>query len=96
MKRKSIEQELTIDEDYRKMLTNKLQRAFFPINEKTSFKINQLFRELTKNKKRIKNKYNELITKHVLRWFFLNFGLWPLELLIFDLNIGFLVNNCMF
>ncbi len=50
MKKKSIEQELTIDGDYRKMVTNKLQRAFFPINEKTSFKINQLFRELTKNK----------------------------------------------
>ena len=38
------------------MLTNKLQRAFFPINEKTSFKINQLFRELTKNKKKQKIK----------------------------------------
>ena len=38
MKKKSIEQELTIDGDYRKMVTNKLQRAFFPINEKTSFK----------------------------------------------------------
>ena len=30
------------------------------------------------------------------RYFFLFFGLWTLELLNFDLRIGFLVNNCIF
>tara|TARA_X000001036_G_scaffold384515_1_gene378527 strand:- start:125 stop:1174 length:1050 start_codon:yes stop_codon:yes gene_type:complete len=47
----SIQRELIIDEDYRKLAPNKMQRAFFPINEKTTFKINQLFRELTKDRK---------------------------------------------
>ena len=47
----SIEQTLVIDEDYRKIGVRKLERFFFPLNEKTTFKINQIFRELTKNKK---------------------------------------------
>ena len=50
IKKNSIQKELIIDEDYRKLLSNKLQRSFHPINEKTKFKINQLFRELTKGK----------------------------------------------
>ena len=50
IKKNSLQKELVVDEDYRKLGSNKLQRAFFPINERTSFKINQLFRELTKNK----------------------------------------------
>ncbi len=51
IKKFSIEHELIIDEDYRKIGITKLERFFFPLNEKTNFKINQLFRELTKNKK---------------------------------------------
>ena len=35
----------------RKLLLNKSQRAFYPLNERTSFKVNKFFRELTKNKK---------------------------------------------
>ena len=50
IKENCIQRELIIDEDYRKLASNKMQRAFFPINEKTTFKINQLFRELTKDK----------------------------------------------
>ena len=50
IKENSIQKELFIDDDYRKLAKNKMQRAFFPINEKTTFKINQLFRELTKDK----------------------------------------------
>ena len=45
------ENELVIDEDYRKSKSNMLDRFFFPLNKKTNFKINQLFRKLTKNKK---------------------------------------------
>ena len=44
-----LQHELIIDEDYRKK--KKIERSFFPINEETSFKINQLFRKLTKEKK---------------------------------------------
>ena len=51
IKKNSIQKELIIDEDYRKLLSNKLQRSFYPLNEKTKFKINQLYRELTKGKK---------------------------------------------
>ena len=50
IKNYSIEQELVIEDDYRKLGADKLQRAFHPINEKTTFKINKIFRELTKNK----------------------------------------------
>ena len=52
MKKNSLQKELIINEDYRKAGSDKLQRAFFPINEKNTFKINQFFRELTKNSKK--------------------------------------------
>jgi len=58
IKKHSIQKELTIDEDYRKIGSNKLQRAFSPINERNTFKINQIFRELTKNSQKQKIKLN--------------------------------------
>ena len=51
IKKNSTEHELIIDEDYRKKGIKKLERYFHPLNKKNNFKINQLFRELTKNKK---------------------------------------------
>ena len=45
-----IEHELVIDKDYRKSGASTLERFFYPVNEKTSFKINQIFRQLTKKK----------------------------------------------
>ena len=51
IKKFSVEHELVIDEDYRKIGLTKLERFFYPLNERTNFKINQLFRELTKDKK---------------------------------------------
>ena len=50
IKKNSFHKELLINLDYRRSSFNKLQRAFYPLNERTSFTINQLFRELTKNK----------------------------------------------
>ena len=44
--------ELIIEEDYRKTSFNMLDRFFHPLNEETNFKINQIFRKLTKNKKK--------------------------------------------
>jgi len=56
LKKYCIEEELVIAKDYRKIGINKLERFFYPVNNETNFKINQLFRELTKNKKHsIKN-----------------------------------------
>jgi len=52
IKKFSIEHELVIDEDYRKIGITKLERFFYPLNENTNFKINQLFRKITKNKKK--------------------------------------------
>ncbi len=46
----SIQKELHIKDDYRTKNNEKLQEIYFPLNEKTSFKINQKFREFTKNK----------------------------------------------
>ena len=43
--------ELIIDDDYRKSSSNTLIRFFYPLNEETNFKINKIFRKLTKNKK---------------------------------------------
>jgi len=47
----SLQKELQIKDDYRIRDNENLQETFSPLNEKTSFKINQRFRELTKNKK---------------------------------------------
>ena len=51
MKNLCIEKELIIEEDYRKLKSNLLDRFFYPLNEDTNFKINQLFRKITKGKK---------------------------------------------
>ena len=51
MKKFCTEKVLAIKEDYRKSKANKLERFFYPLNEDTNFKINLMFRKLTKNKK---------------------------------------------
>jgi len=44
------EETLIIKEDYRKSKNNKNERYFFHLNEKINFKVNKLFRKLTKDK----------------------------------------------
>jgi cell division protein ZapE len=51
MKNKCYEHELIIKEDYRKSQKQNISRYFYPSNEESNFKINQLFRKLTKGKK---------------------------------------------
>ena len=53
IKKYSIEKELLLD-DYRLQGNENIERIFFPLNEKTSFKISQKFRELTRNKEKKK------------------------------------------
>ena len=48
----SIQKELKIKDDYRTKNNDEPKEIFYPLNEKTSFKINQKFREFTKNKKK--------------------------------------------
>ena len=50
IKKKCYEESLIINEDYRKSKKKNNNLYFFPLNEITSFKINKLFRKLTKNK----------------------------------------------
>ena len=49
IKNKCYQQKLNIEEDYRKSQNNKNERFLFPINEKTNFKVNKYFRQITKN-----------------------------------------------
>ena len=46
----SIQKEILLDDDYRLLLKNDIKRIFYPLDESTSFKINKIFRELTRNK----------------------------------------------
>ncbi len=48
----SIQKELKIKDDYRTKNNEEPQEIFYPLNEKTTFKINQRFREFTRNKKK--------------------------------------------
>jgi cell division protein ZapE len=48
----SIQKELIIKDDYRRINSKKTQGIFYPLNSKTSFKINQSFREFTRNYKK--------------------------------------------
>ena len=50
MQKQSFEHELNIDDDYRKSKNNKIQRYYSPLNQENNFKINKLFRVMTKNK----------------------------------------------
>jgi cell division protein ZapE len=58
LKENCYEQELLINEDYRINNKKVLNRFLYPINETTNFKLNKFFRELTKNKKKIKKIIN--------------------------------------
>ena len=64
----SIQKELLIKDDYRTKNYSELQEIFSPLNEKTSFRINQRFRELTKNKpkekKIVKTKGREFVIEN--------------------------------
>jgi cell division protein ZapE len=50
LKKKCFEQTLIIKEDYRKSQNKSNDKYLYPLNEITSFKINKLFRKITKNK----------------------------------------------
>ena len=50
MQKQSFEYQLNIEDDYRKSKDNKTQRYYSPLNQENNFKINKLFRVMTKNK----------------------------------------------
>ena len=49
IKNKCYQKNLIIEEDYRKSQNKKNERFFYPLNEKTNFKVNKYFRKITKN-----------------------------------------------
>ena len=53
MKKKTVEYELIIEDDYRKSKENQNKRYFFPLNQETNFKMNKFFRIISKDKKKI-------------------------------------------
>ena len=52
IEKKSVQKELILEDDYRTQNLDNNQRIFYPLNEKTLFKINQKFRIFTKNLKK--------------------------------------------
>ncbi len=50
MQKQSFEYQLNIDDDYRKSKGIKTQRYYSPLNQENNFKINKLFRVMTKDK----------------------------------------------
>ena len=65
-----IEHELKINQDYRKSEQSKLERFFYPLNEKTTFQVNQLYRLLTKEKKKSNVKLNIKGRTFTINFFF--------------------------
>ena len=70
LKENCYEQELLINEDYRINNKKVLNRFLYPINETTNFKLNKFFRELTKNKKKIKKIINTKGREFVIENFY--------------------------
>ena len=64
----SIQKELLIENDYRTKNDEKYKEIFSPLNEKTSFRINQRFREFTRNKvkekKTVKTKGRDVVIEN--------------------------------
>jgi len=58
IKKFCIEHELIINQDYRKSQRSKLERFFYPVDEHATFQINQIFRQITKKKKKTEMKLN--------------------------------------
>ena len=58
IEKSSVQKELLLNDDYRQKNNEKIQNFFYPLNEKTSFKLNQKFREFTRNK----NKETKIVT----------------------------------
>ena len=58
IKKKCLQHELIIEQDYRKLSLTKLQRFFYPINADNTFHANQVFRKLSKDKLKKVKKLN--------------------------------------
>ena len=66
----SVQKELLIKDDYRMKNHEDLNDIFYPLNERTVFRINQRFRELTRNKKKEKKLVTTKGRKFVIKNFY--------------------------
>jgi cell division protein ZapE len=82
-----IEHELIINQDYRKSGSFKLERFFSPLNEKTSFQLNQIFRQLSKGKNNNPTQVNVKGRIFVINSFFDGLAKFDFNNLC-DLNLG--------
>ena len=87
IKENSIQNELFIEDDYRKSGIKKLDRAFFPINEKNIFNVNKIFREMTKYKKNTKVTLNVKGRDFIIKNFYEGIVRFNFKELC-DLNVG--------
>ena len=53
MKKKTVEYELVIEDDYRKFKENQTDRYFYPLNQENNFRMNKFFRIISKEKKKL-------------------------------------------
>ena len=53
IEKNATQKELILDDDYRTLAKKNLRRIYYPISEKTTFKIKQNFRILTRDRKRV-------------------------------------------
>ena len=87
MKKKCFEQMLSIKEDYRKSKNKNNDRYLYPLNEITNFKINKLFRKLTRGKAKqkkfyqlkVENLISRIIMKVLLGLILMNYAIRILE-----------------
>ena len=52
MRKKTVEHELVIEDDYRKSKENQNDRYFSPLNQESNFKMNKFFRIISKDRKK--------------------------------------------
>ena len=70
IQKNSIQKELKLKDDYRRLIDGKKQRIFYPLNEKTLFSINQKFRMLTKDKDKTEKNFITKGRKFHIRFFY--------------------------
>ena len=100
MQKQSFEYQLNIDDDYRKSKGNKTQRYYSPLNQENNFKINKLFRVMTKDKVLKEKILNIKGRKFILKNFYDGIVLLTFKE-VCDKNLGSedyikIVKNCFF
>ena len=87
IKKFSIYQELLIKDDYRTKNNKNTQDFLFPLNKKTSFRLNQRFRELTKDKQKERKIITTKGRDFIIENFYLGVAKFKFKNLC-DINLG--------